>query len=202
VLVILAALIAVVEASCDRRVARAGFWFDDVTFDVPAFTQKFGSPIIEHEKKTIESVARSELRTAYSGLRISFTDTSNAFYRVRVVQRFPGRHGYRSAGTAESLTFGPLGGHGSINFEFVAALAVNYGPPDSKRAAIIEAIGRGIGRVAVHELAHQILATEQMDVRDDRESYEYAATGQSTFYGPMHWGGARRILLEKLGAAF
>ena len=32
-----------------------------------------------------------------------------------------------------------------------------FAPDDADRAAMIEALGRGIGRVAIHEFLHQLL---------------------------------------------
>jgi len=41
-----------------------------------------------------------------------------------------------------------------VDFDFVAFTALHFAPQRAARPAIVEAIGRGIGRVAVHELMH------------------------------------------------
>ncbi len=57
----------------------------------------------------------------------------------------------------ESLALGILGGTGAIGLDTVALNAIQYAPAEASRQAVLDGIGRGIGRVAVHELVHQIL---------------------------------------------
>jgi hypothetical protein len=57
----------------------------------------------------------------------------------------------------------------------VASKATLYAPLDASRKTLIEGIGRGIGRVAVHEFFHQILGAEAVDNDKDEHSYEYGS---------------------------
>ena len=60
-----------------------------------------------------------------------------------------------------------------MDFDLVAVKAVDYAPPDAGRQTIIEGIGRGVGRVAVHEFIHQMLGTAFADDYNDDGTYEY-----------------------------
>lgn len=190
----------VVDWRAQHHVVSAGFWFEEVAFDMPALSEDLGGPLDEREMRTIESIAWSELRMAYAGLRISFSDTPDAFYRVRVIQEFPPRPGIASLAAAESVAMGPLGGQGLVSFEALTRLAIHYAAPDAERHTIIEGIGRGIGRVAAHEFVHQILAEVNIHDSTDAGSYEYASLDRAAqFYGPMHWDTAWPRLLQELG---
>jgi len=62
-----------------------------------------------------------------------------------------------------------------------------------------KAIGRGIGHVAVHEFAHQILNTSAVHNKEDEHSYEYPSPDRSSqYYGDLHWTTARPFLEQKL----
>lgn len=183
---------------------RAGFWFDGVTFELPAReTSRIGGQIRDEEKARIQDIARAALADAYAGLRISFTSDPHAFYRVAVVQELRGRpFGTRSpiGGVAgESRSLGPLGGQGAVSFLTLATNAVYYAPPDADRATIIRGIGRGLGRAAAHELAHQVVGGTA-DLAHDRDCYDYGnADRASQYYGTLHWNGAWHALVKKLG---
>ena len=68
---------------------------------------------------------------------------------------------------------------------------------------MIDGIGRGIGRAAVHELAHQALGLENLayiDNRTDENSYEYGnADRPAQYYGDVRWTTAWPVLKEKFG---
>ena len=101
---------------------------------------------------------------------------------------------------AESRVFGPLGGEGALSFSTLATLAVDFAPAGTSRAGVVDAVGRGIGRVAAHELAHQILPHTNLHVSADRSSYDFAAVNRATqFYGPLHWDFAKPWLERALG---
>ena len=87
-----------------------------------------------------------------------------------------GRRPMDAAGMAHA--FGMLGGVASVNFQTHALNAVIFAPADATRPDIVEAIGRGIGRSAVHELAHMI---------------------SSQYYGELRWASAWAILDRRIG---
>ena len=67
--------VALERRGTERHVVRGGFWFDHVTFQIPPPTAALVAPITGPERQTIESLAWSELRSAYAGLRITFVDS-------------------------------------------------------------------------------------------------------------------------------
>ena len=180
------------------HVSHAGFWFENVSFESPHFESAgLGGPITEAEEEVIQETARAEIRKAFAGMRIRLTDDREAFYRVRVVQEFgPGIRG--AAGATRVLA--PIGGNGSVNFLMLASQAVSHAPPGADRATVIEGIGRGVGRAAVHEFAHQLLPRLNIhDSKDDR-SYEYGYSSRpAQYYGEMRWDIAKPALLERFG---
>ncbi len=190
-----------VEWRSERTAPRARFWFDGVTFALPRSTERVPTPLTAPEGRRIERVARAELAAAFAPFRITFSDNPRARYQVRVVQHFPPRTGPQRLSAAESITFGPLGSYGWVSFAALASLALGHAPDDADRAAVIDSIGRGIGRVAAHEFAHQILTGADLHRSRDRDSYEYASADRATqFYGPMAWDFAAPLLGEKLSA--
>jgi len=201
---ILAILIAVAAAylyaTTRSRPAsiEAGIWFEPVAFD----SNRLGSPLTAAEIATVESVARAELRDAFRGLSISITKRRDARYTLRVVQEVRDLRFRRPVGVAgQSRGIAGLGGSGSVSFDFLANGAMAWAPDDADRAELVAAIGRGIGRTAVHEFTHQILPTAPIHDSRDAGSYEYAsAARQAQYYGAMHWGFARALLARKLGS--
>jgi hypothetical protein len=86
-----------------------------------------------------------------------------------------------------------------VSFGVLAASAIGYAPQDADRGAVVEGIGRGIGRAAVHEFAHQFLPSAAIHGEDVR-SYEYGAANRpEQFYGEMHWDIAWPLLKKRLG---
>jgi len=78
--------------------------------------------------------------------------------------------------------------------------AMAHAPAGTTREQLVAGIGRGVGRVAVHELAHGILGAGAMDNRTDDHSYEYFTHNrESQYYGELHWGPARPLLQQKIG---
>jgi hypothetical protein len=180
----------------EPRVADAGFWFEDVTFASP----RLGAPVTRAEVEGIERVARAELASAFAGLRVALSDRRDASYRVRVVQELRDRRFRRVVNIAgESRAVSGFGGLGAVSFDFLASGAVAYAPEGSTREAMIEAIGRGIGRSAVHEFTHQLLPTAPIHDSTDVRSYEYAsATRIEQYFGELHWDLARPLLQQRL----
>jgi hypothetical protein len=191
--------VAIVFPSCSNdHVVQGGFWFDHVTFDLPlADAERIGGAIRSDEARRIESIARAELDMAYAALRIRFSSNAAGFYRVSVVQDFPAA-GLPSAGQSHRLL--PFGGVGSVSFRTLADHAIAYAPAGADRAAIIEGIGKGIGRTAAHEFAHQVLPRVNIHASKDTDSYEYGSSDRpSQYYGTLHWEFARPRLEETLG---
>jgi hypothetical protein len=182
----------------------AGFWFDHVTFELPEReTERIGGSLREDEAGRIRSIAWVELHRAYSGLRLSFAHRRDGFYRVAVLQELEGRPFgkrmvYGDAG--QSRTFGLLGGSGAVSFAILARNAIHYAPPGATRAEIVDAIGRGIGRAAAHEFAHQIVPGVNLHQTGDKESYEYGTADRAAqYYGVLHWSVVRPALVRRLG---
>jgi hypothetical protein len=106
----------------------------------------------------------------------------------------------RSAVAGETRGLPGLGGLGAVNFSYFAAGAIVYAPPGATREEIVAGIGRGLGRAAVHEFAHQLVRRVELHASRDRGSYEYdAASRAEQFYGPMHWDNAGPVLKERFG---
>jgi hypothetical protein len=186
-------------ASCAREHAvEAGFWFDRVTFDLPVDdVERIGGRIQPDEQSQIEAVARAELEAAYAGLQIRFTRQPSGFYRVSVVQDIPGR-ALPVAGASRRVPFG--GGVGSVSFRTLGSQAVANAPREATRPQILEAMGKGIGRTAAHEFAHQILVRVNLHDTKDPDCYENGISDRpSQFYGTLHWAFARPLLAETLG---
>jgi hypothetical protein len=198
-----ASILGALELKSRDNVVTAGFWFDDdVTFEVHD-PRRLGGPLTVDEEQRIVTIARGEIGAAFSTLRIRVIDNRHAFYRVGVQQmiRPPGRNSFARGSGAAGLShvFGPLGGAGSVNFYMLAAQAIAFAPTDAARADIVDAIGRGIGRAAVHEFAHQILPHGPMHTSDDEASYEYwTSNRRQQYYGPMHWSVAYPTLQQRL----
>ena len=178
------------------RVPEAGFWFEDVTFASP----RLGAPITREEIETIARVARSELVRAFQGLPITLSDRRDAWYRIRVVQELRDHRFRRVVWIAgESRAVPGFGGQGAVSFTFLASGAVAYAANDASRTSMIEAIGRGIGRTAVHEFIHQFLPSAPIHDSTDVLSYEYAsATRHGQYFGELHWDLAWPLLQGRL----
>ena len=192
------AIYAVLSWRAQDHISHAGFWFEDVSFESPHFvTAGYGEPLTESEAKLIQEVAWWEVRAAFAGLRIRFSEDREAFYRVRVVQEFgPGIRG--AAGATRVLP--PLGGNGSVNFLMLASQAVSHAPDGADRATVVQAIGRGVGRAAVHEFLHQLLPRLNIHESKDDRSYEFAYSSRpAQYYGDMRWDIARPALVERFG---
>jgi hypothetical protein len=190
------AITLTVSACAGQRSAEAGFWFEPVTFR----SARLGGAITADDRAAIERFARAEVVHAFAGLPIRISDRRDATYRVRVVQavhdpRLRGRWGV--AGASHAVP--GLGGQGEVSFDFLAGGATAKSPEQATRADIIAAIGRGIGRTAVHELTHQLLPQAPIHDSPDIRSYEYESAARSEqYFGEMHWNLARPLLEQRL----
>ncbi len=178
---------------------QAGFWFDNVTFALPAGQADIlGGQLGAEDIETIKRVALAELKAAFAAYRIEISDSPDschALYAVRVINDAP-----RYGGAAQSIALGALGGRGFVSYPVIVGYALNYAPADADRRTMIEAIGRGIGRAAAHEFAHQLVPHINIHASRDPESYEYdSADRVAEYYGPIHWDIAKRALAETLG---
>jgi hypothetical protein len=201
VLVAGAAVVALAVESRQNTVT-AAFWFDPVTYDgSEPMADRLGGPMTDAEIQTIETIARAEITRAYAGLRLVFSNRRDATYRVRVVQRLRNPMAPRGpASSGESRRIAGLGGQGAVNFQLLSNSAIAYAPADADRQAMIAAIGRGIGRAAVHEYAHLFLSAFPIHDSKDVQSYEYAsADRREQYYGDMHWDIAGPVLQQKFG---
>ena len=186
----------------------AGFWWADTPFLLSADdAAKVGGALTADELKTIEAISRDEVRRAYADLRIDIADRRRAFWRVAVVgaplTTTRNRTTYPFSFAGESRVFGPLGGSGSVAFAILAHNAIEYAPAGASRQQIVDGIGKGIGRAAVHEFAHQALGLDNLsslDNRTDPDSYEFGnADRPSQYYGELRWTTAWPVLLQKFG---
>jgi len=189
---------ALATLGCVASTPTAGFWYDDTFFALPAAAaEKLGGVLTGGEFESIKTISRAELERAFAGMRIRITDQHDAFWRVEVDHSLRGRGPLPNSG--QSLSFGWLGGSGAVSFDLVALKAVQYAPAGASRQAIIDGIGRGIGRVAAHELAHQILNAGAAHNKDDENSYEYPSPDRAAqYYGDLHWTTARPFMEQKL----
>ena len=199
---------AVIAWRASNATIEAGFWWDDAPFALsPDDATKIGGPLTADELETIEAISRDEVRRAYADLRINITDRQGAFWRVAVVgaplTMTRNRTTYPFSFAGQSRVFGPLGGSGSVAFAILAHNAIEYAPAGASRQGIVDGIGRGIGRAAIHELAHQALGLDNLsslDNRTDPDSYEYGnADRPSQYYGELTWTTAWPVLVEKFG---
>ena len=179
----------------------AGITFADEAFTSPLLVAELGSALTQDEVGVIKRVAREEVERALTGLRVAVVETPRAFWRVRVlptVQLRRNRMSFNPAGA--SYGFGMLGGAGFVNFTSLALNAVRYAPEGTPRAGVIDAIGRGIGRSAVHEFAHMMAPDVPIHATDDPDSYEDSNTARvSQYYGEIRWDIAWPALRERLG---
>ena len=200
------AVFAAVRWQTSRRSIDAGFWYDDGSFALSVDdAAKIGGPLTAEEIATIRELSSAEVERALADLRIRVTDNQNAFWRVTVVGTTRGNPTFKApfGAAGESHVFGPLGSWGSVGFLVIAHNAIEYAPPGASRQTIVQGIGRGVGRAAVHEFAHQALGLDNLahiDNRTDDTSYEYGNADRATqYYGELHWTTAWPILQQKFG---
>jgi hypothetical protein len=187
------------------RTARTGvdvcFWYDEFpfTFSAPV-TAALGGAITASEVKAIKQISRGELTRAFSGLKVTFTDRREAPWTVGVQLALERRKGQKLPNAGETFAMGPLGARSLVDFTEVLMAAIAHAPAGTTRQQLVAGIGRGVGRVAVHELAHGILGAGAMDNQTDDHSYEYFTHNRpSQFYGELHWARAWPVLVERVG---
>jgi hypothetical protein len=198
--IVIATLIA---AGCSQgrgATPTAGFWFAPNACAIPEGAAATFQPLAADEVALIQQRALAELELAFSGLRIHVAEDRTAFWRVQVMASLPARMHAALPNAGESVALGMLGGTGAVGFDLVAVNAIRYAPVGASRQTIVDGIGRGVGRVAIHEFAHQILGVTDIHNTDDQDSYEYASPDRPTqYYGHLHWAHAWPLLQNRLG---
>jgi hypothetical protein len=182
------------------RPPAAGIVFELERVDLPrGLTARLAGPLTRDDLAAIERTARDEARRAFASFRIDITDSQTAFWRIRVMENVaPQSHAL--AGVGESVALGPLGGAGFVDLAAVAFAAIRYAPATATRPEIIDAIGRGVGRVAVHELGHQILGPTSAHNDFDDHSYENGTPERAAqYYSELYWTTWKPLLERKLG---
>ena len=181
-----AASLCIVFIACGPRPVELGFWLERVSFSSPRLEGSLSTA----DFKIIDAVARSEIARAFEGFDVTVTANRNARYRVVVLPTLTDNRLLRRTGhvAGESRAVAGFGGSGAVNFEFVANGAMVFAPDDSDRAAIIEALGRGVGRVAIHEFAHQLFPKVPIHDSVDPNSYEGNSPAViEGYFGDLHW---------------
>lgn len=199
---LIAAIVAAGTFACTTvdgpRPVEAGFWLESVSYDLAGS----GGPLTARELAVVEETALDEIRRAFSGVAVRFSPRREARYTVTVVQHlYDLRLRRRSEVYGNARAMRGFGGRGAVNFYAVASSAAAYAPENATRPDVIGAIGRGVGRVAIHEFVHLFLPQAPVDGSDDPLSYEYGHAGRrEQYYGELHWGFARAALVRRFGA--
>ncbi len=199
------AVVAVLGVVLSRGVSRTGvnvgFWYEEFpyTFSEPV-TAALGGPLTVPEVEAIKRTSREELTRAFSGLRVTVTERREAPWTVRVQLALERRKGQKLPNAGETFAMGPLGARSLVDFTEVLMAAIAHAPAGTTRQQLVAGIGRGVGRVAVHELAHGILGAGAMDNQTDDHSYEYFTHNRpSQYFGELHWTRAWPVLVERVG---
>lgn len=192
----LTAGLAILLTACGPRAVELGFWFEAVSFTSP----RIGEPISPAELAAIETLARAEIVKAFQDFDVTLTDNRNAKYKVTVVQQLQdGRMLRRKVDVAgQSRVIAGLGGAGAVSFNFVASGATVHSPETADRETVLEALGRAIGRTAVHEFAHQLAPRTPIHDTRDLNSYESGTASAAQYFGDMRWDIARPELQQRL----
>ena len=184
-------------AACGPRPVELGFWLAPLSYQSP----RIGEPVTQSEFAIIDAAARAEIAEAFKDFAVTITTSRNARFKVEVVRQLKdwGRSSSMGNWAGQSRAVAGFGGSGAVNFEFVANGAMVFAPPEASRAQVIAAIGRGVGRVAIHEFTHQLLPKQPVDSSPDPSSYEgNTAAVREGYYGTLHWDIARPWLEARL----
>lgn len=190
--------VSVASSSCSPRPVELGFWIEPVSFQSP----RLGDPITGAEFQTIDRVAREEIAIAFKDYDVTVTANKDARFKVAVLRELKDQRLIRSGSNAgESRAVAGFGGSGAVNFEYVANGAMVFSPQQAARSTVIEALGRGVGRVAIHEFLHQLLPKSPIHDSKDIRSYEGNSPAITEgYFGELHWDIARPWLRERLKA--
>lgn len=191
------ASLTILLAACGPRAVELGFWFEPVSFTSP----RIGAPISPAELAAIETLARAEIVKAFLDFDVTLTDDRNARYKVAVVQQLQeGRMLRRKVDVAgQSRVIAGFGGSGAVSFYFVASGATVHASEAADRETILEALGRAVGRTAVHEFAHQLAPNTPIHDTRNPNSYESGVASAGQYSGDMRWDIARPELEQRIG---
>lgn len=184
--------------ACTRGPIELGFWIEPVSYT----SRRLGDPLSSVEIATIEQIARAEIVRAFERFALGVSANRQARYHVRVVHKLVDqriRHREMSV-AGESRGAAGFGGSGAVSFQYVADGAMVFSPDDSSRGELNAAIGRGIGRVAIHEFLHQLLPKFELHSSRDSRSYEGNSPALlEGYFEDLHWGIAASLLEERVG---
>ena len=182
--------------ACGPRPVALGFWIENVAYQSP----RIGGTLTPTELATIDRVARAEIAKAFADYDVTVNDDRDARYKVAVLSQLRDERLIRKGTYAgESRAIAGFGGSGAVNFEYVANGAMVFAAESASRADVVEAIGRGIGRVAIHEFLHQLLPKSPIHDSKDPLSYEGNSPAlREGYFGELHWGIAEPWLAGKL----
>ena len=171
---------------CDPRPVALGFWMEPQTYQSP----RIGDPITTDEYAVIDAIARAEITKAFERFDVTLTTNQSARYRVVVAPQLKDHRMLRRSSTyaGESRAVAGFGGSGAVNFEYLANGAMVFAPEYASRSMVIEALGRGIGRVAIHEFLHQLLP--KAAIHDSKDTHSYEGNSPALvegYYGELHW---------------
>ena len=194
-----AAIVGLMLSACDLspRPVELGFWMVPLSFQSP----RIGDPITPKEFLVIDQTARREIAAAFQDFEVTVTANRNARFKVQVSPELKDMRMMKRPSTyaGESRAVAGFGGSGSVNFEYVANGAMVFAPEYASRATVIEALGRGLGRVAVHEFLHQLLPKQPLHDAKDSQSYEGNSPALvEGYFGDLHWDIARPWLEARL----
>ena len=152
------------------------------------------------EYAVIDKVARAEIAKAFEDFDVTVTANRDARYRVVVVPHLKDNRLLRRGTYAgESRAVAGFGGSGAVSFEYVANGAMVCRSRRREPRRHRRAIGRGVGRVAIHEFLHQLLPKFAIHDSKDRESYEGNSPALiEGYFGDLHWDIARPALEQRL----
>lgn len=195
------AVLALTMSACGGREKALGLSFaDDACVLRPGAMDRFGEPLSSDERRIVERLARAEVERAFASLHVRITSSADGFWRLGVVRSLPARNTRAVPRAGESVALGMLGGGGTVACDVVARKAINFAPADARRQDVVEAIGRGVGRTAVHEFVHQVLGSAVGHNDQDADSYEHGSSDRaSQYYGELHWTIALPELQRRLG---
>ena len=188
--------LGVAVAGCARGPVELGFWIDPITYQ----SSRIDGPITPAELKVIDQTARREIETAFADYAVMLTANRDARFKVAVLPALRDERLLRGGTHAgESRAIAGLGGSGAVSFEYVANSAMAIAPESMARADLIAAIGRGIGRVAIHEFVHQLLPKSPLHDATNVRSYEgNSPTIAEGFFGELQWDIAAPWLESRL----